>query len=829
MKKRSIQLFGVVFSAMLMLFGVPTIVAQTITPTQWEDVKVEPSLDGGILDISTLPESISKEIKIPSGITSLTIKGSSTKSYTNLKIVADNRTTELKLTIENLKISSGTIDIAKNSLDNYLILKGDNEVTGNGTAAILVENGDNKLIIDAGNAALGKLKVKGGADSAAIGGKGMGNNGGHLVIKGGTITAEGGNNAAGIGSGYQRSIKTIKITDNAVIVSSIGGASGGAGIGGSLSGSEIESIEISGKAWIKLAKGGEGAAGIGTGNQSGVQEINIIGGVIGEASEDGSVLTGAVGGNKAAGIGGGAQDKCTITMKITNATIVYAKGGDDAAGIGGGYERGANIDIGNGAIIEKAIGGKNGAGIGCGPNGSQQTINITGTALIKLAQGGENGAGIGGGKTRSAIINISGGNIEHAKGGANAAGIGCGEGNNDSNAITITDGVIYAEGGSGTNTNDIGAGNYFDVPGGKTQNDAKGVPVKIEGGTVFVPDNTMIGKTGDGDHKNYVLVAYKDYDTSTQTGTRHAWVTIRIRTSTGMDKSLTCNSEGRTTFSWEDPTKTLVGYWFQIDDTINNKVYIGYKAETDSTKWKEVYYDKYNNIVSEDASNIERTVVEIPIMYQEGTYKPTPVQTVEPTVGDQQIIPYAVSTIGYSFKLADVKAADPDITEFKKITSELELMPDAGTNTKNSTISFETNAKGGILVKDLGTLDYSYESKSSGEFTVTSASNQIKFECSGEWIDDDNYRITAYIPTKGITEGTSEVALDTYKAQYVDNPYSVQFKVKNIVISTMRQEWITFTPPGGPTTTIAGNIVPEDITLPDTLITVKFYEIPIIN
>ena len=145
----------------------------------------------------------------------------------------------------------------------------------------------------------------------------------------------------------------------------------------------------------------------------------------------------------------------TLTIKGEGSLTV--SGGNRAAGIGGG----AKLDCGNivieaGTINASSYGG--GAGIGGGDYGSCGNITITG-GNITAKPGGGQGAGIGSGYGASCgNINITGG-IINATGGYRAAGIGggwygsCGD-------ITITDGVTSLTATTGENaTNSIGAGN----------------------------------------------------------------------------------------------------------------------------------------------------------------------------------------------------------------------------------------------------------------------------------------------------------------------------------------------------------------------------------
>ncbi|MBP3251303.1 MAG: Ig-like domain-containing protein [Prevotella sp.] len=145
----------------------------------------------------------------------------------------------------------------------------------------------------------------------------------------------------------------------------------------------------------------------------------------------------------------------TLTIKGEGSLTV--SGGNRAAGIGGG----AKLDCGNivieaGTVNASSYGG--GAGIGGGDYGSCGNITITG-GNITAKPGGGQGAGIGSGYGASCgNINITGG-IINATGGYRAAGIGggwygsCGD-------ITITDGVTSLTATTGENaTNSIGAGN----------------------------------------------------------------------------------------------------------------------------------------------------------------------------------------------------------------------------------------------------------------------------------------------------------------------------------------------------------------------------------
>ena len=111
-----------------------------------------------------------------------------------------------------------------------------------------------------------------------------------------------------------------------------------------------------------------------------------------------------------------------------------------------------------------ARGGKHGAGIGGGGEGSGENIKITGGAVT--ATGGLQAAGIGGGCWRSGKnITITGGTVT-AKGGVFGAGIG-GGGDGNGEDITITGGTVNASGwaGAGIGGGVDGSGSNVTVSG----------------------------------------------------------------------------------------------------------------------------------------------------------------------------------------------------------------------------------------------------------------------------------------------------------------------------------------------------------------------------
>ena len=240
--------------------------------------------------------------------------------------------------------------------------------------------------------------------------------------KDGSLRAEAGGGAAGIGGDSHKNTKNITITGGTV--EAVGGSGGGAGIGGGYRGGG-KNIIINGGAVTATTTGGESGAGIGGGSGGDGRDIFIISGTVK-----------ATGGKYGAGIGGG-DNGGGENITISGGTV-KATGGEYGAGIGGGE----NITISGGTV--KATGGKYGAGIGGGKNSDADTITISGGTVT--AQGGENGAGIGGGNAGSGMgITIEGGTVT-AAGGDNGAGIGGGNGG-DGEDIAISNGTVNATGG----------------------------------------------------------------------------------------------------------------------------------------------------------------------------------------------------------------------------------------------------------------------------------------------------------------------------------------------------------------------------------------------
>ncbi|MGN0462684.1 MAG: hypothetical protein ACI4HZ_09610 [Ruminococcus sp.] len=183
-----------------------------------------------------------------------------------------------------------------------------------------------------------------------------------------------------------------------------------------------------------------------------------------------------------AGITVGPGKKLTIEGSGT----VTAIGGDKAAGIGGEYNNNCGeIIINSGTVIAKGRqGGSMGAaGIGGGYNGNGGNITINGGSVTATSDG--YGAGIGGGDNggNGGNITINGGSV-NATSWTHGAGIGGGLGGSGGN-ITINGGYVTAK------SIDCGAG----IGGGRV---GHGGDIIINGGTVTAISNSGAG-IGDGE------------------------------------------------------------------------------------------------------------------------------------------------------------------------------------------------------------------------------------------------------------------------------------------------------------------------------------------
>ena len=229
-----------------------------------------------------------------------------------------------------LKSGYGRAGLEKNTSKGTLTLKDDKEPGslkaegGTGAAGIggSENNGTNNITISGGT-----VKAIGGPQSAGIGG-GNGGGGDHITITGGTVTAEGGPGGEGIGSGGE------------------GDGDGGSHI--TITGGTVNAI------------GGYWGAGIGGGGFKSGNDITITGGTVT-----------AEGGTCGAGIGGGGWSSGSGNITVSGAAQVTAVAGKgqklNASGSGatigdgyhdeGTYDEDGNWFPGSGKEVQADISG----------------------------------------------------------------------------------------------------------------------------------------------------------------------------------------------------------------------------------------------------------------------------------------------------------------------------------------------------------------------------------------------------------------------------------------------------------------------------------------
>lgn len=274
----------------------------------------------------------------------------------------------------------------------------------------------------------------------------------------------------------------------------------------------------------------------------------------GNTNEPGGIMTinggviDAVGGKKAAGIGGGQESKGLSGHITINNGNVYAKGGFQAAGIGGGMYaagtgEGERIAI-NGGVVE-AIGGSYAAGIGGGMSGVGGCIEINGGSVT--ATGSSGGAGIGSGYGSTSDGNriiISGGKIYangSTSGDKGSAGIGGGH-LGAGGSITISGAEVHATGGEGSPAGD-GIGN-----GGGYKGADADVVITDETGCPLIYANSLMGNTEDWCGIIFLGAKGKVYGES-----------VSLQTNLTIDKGQTLEIPAGTTLVVQDDV-TLTNY-----------------------------------------------------------------------------------------------------------------------------------------------------------------------------------------------------------------------------------------------------------------------------
>lgn len=247
---------------------------------------------------------------------------------------------------------------------------------------------------------------------------------------------------------------------------------------------KMASLTITGSTGKLTAEGEDNAAGIGGSNSAGGSKgrslygnITIEGGDITAIGHGGGAGIGSANNPN----GGTSIGSYKTTGNNTWGTITVNGGkikavGSNSAGIGGGN----HVDSGKIIINDGVIEATGGSGIGCGTGSSKNKtsgadkgpgyyyadIEINGGDITARAAGNDNwgGAGIGGGGYCDAIIKITGGTI-HAYGGncsdhngLHHGGAGIGGGYESHADIEISGGDIYAETGAWSTAAAIGSG-----------------------------------------------------------------------------------------------------------------------------------------------------------------------------------------------------------------------------------------------------------------------------------------------------------------------------------------------------------------------------------
>ena len=353
-------------------------------------------------------------------------KDSSTASSNTVTIDAGEGKT-VNVTLENVNIDTSDTGEAAVSVtgsgNTNIELNGNNTLTSGGWDAGLEHN---KETDSEGNETSGTLTItdtdKNGSLTATggrNGGAGIGGrnieNAGKIEITGGTITAVGAEDGAGIGGGGGGGGigGDADITISGGTITAIGGQPenifgiGGAGIGGGGYGGSAD-ITITGDAVIKEAIGGNGAAGIGSGMGNPWTSEPLI--TVGNVTIEGNTKVDSVvgGANGAAGIGGGTFGIGNVIIR-GNAQIGNATGGDEGAGIGGGVHGTGDVTIEGNVTIENAKGGAGAAGIGGGAETEPDTKDTRNKVSIKSTEAGSpNITATGGGAYKDDYVSLPG-------------------------------------------------------------------------------------------------------------------------------------------------------------------------------------------------------------------------------------------------------------------------------------------------------------------------------------------------------------------------------------------------------------------------------------
>ena len=314
--------------------------------------------------------------------TGTVITGKSDKNTVTIEAKDKDDKVEVTLKDVNIEATGGKAAVSVTGSGNTTIeLDGDNKLSGSGAHAALEHNQtvdsernvtSGKLTIQDDKDNAGSLTATGGESAAGIGGGNA--NAGQVTITGGNITATGGYGSAGIGGGYGQISPNPNAGDGDVTISGgtikAAGGTFGAGIGGDYIGDAH--VTITGDATVEEVQGGEGAAGIGSGAYASIGEVEISGN---------AKIDNVTGGDYGAGIGSGVDsvndaagngNKITIRSNESGAPTVNATGGE------------SSID----EETEEKIPG--GAGIGSGAGDAKADITLEGKVTITATAGKDN-------------------------------------------------------------------------------------------------------------------------------------------------------------------------------------------------------------------------------------------------------------------------------------------------------------------------------------------------------------------------------------------------------------------------------------------------------
>ena len=240
------------------------------------------------------------------------------------------------------------------------------------------------------------------------------------------------------------------------------------------------SVEGAGDTTLKLEgdntlKSGWGRAGVEKNDETSSGKLTIT-------AEDTSSSLNAVGGQEAAGIGGGGYRQSTSKLEIANGKI-YAEGGSRGAGIGGGSNEGSGkVTIKNGKVTAKTS--DFAAAIGGGPSGSGDVTILDGTVnATPVDNRNDSVTGIGGGtdSKKKSTVRILGGVI-NAVGCGYGSGIGGGHGDAQVAEVEIGGGAqVTAKGGQGDNEFNRGPGAAIGTNGDVGGKAGKELDVNVSG------------------------------------------------------------------------------------------------------------------------------------------------------------------------------------------------------------------------------------------------------------------------------------------------------------------------------------------------------------